>query len=186
MCCFNNLILWDSSCHCHDTLPPKVIGRCGVQPCLARELHSVGDKKGKVFRRSQEEWDLNLIGGKYYKSSITFASIRSWFCFSLALNVFITLTRVLRPLLTQDVAIIWSHPQPSTPHKLYKEFLLPFCPLQDFLKCLALLSSQFFPSWRPCLWVPPRSEHFNAVEVLGPNLSMFVCFELFCPGMYWV
>lgn len=79
-------------------------------------LHSMGDGKGNVFRRRREEGDSNLIRGKYYKSSAAFARTRSQYCFSLALNAFISLTGVPRALvITQDLGIVWSHPQLSAP-----------------------------------------------------------------------
>lgn len=79
-------------------------------------LHSMGDGKGNVFRRRREEGDSNLTRGKYYKSSAAFARTRSQYCFSLALNAFISLTGVPRALvITQDLGIVWSHPQLSAP-----------------------------------------------------------------------
>lgn len=140
-----NRILWDSSCHHCGSVPGKGMWRCGVQPHLARELHSLGDEKGNVFRRRREEWDLNLIGGKYCKSSITFARTRSWFRFSLALNVFITLTWVPRPLvITQDLGIVWSHPQLSTCINSSNSFYCLLIPCRTFSEgFLCVPSSQF-------------------------------------------
>lgn len=144
-----NRILWDSSCHHCGTVALFQVRGCGGVGCSPTwpesSTLSLGDEKGNVFRRRREEWDLNLIGGKYCKSSTTFARTRSWFRFSLALNVFITLTRVPRPLvITQDLGIVWCHPQLSTCINSSNSFYCLLIPCRTFSEgFLCVPSSQF-------------------------------------------